>query len=53
MARASNASAFVPAGLSLWELSAGKSTTKKADTDYDKRTKTPDGSPMRKGRIAS
>jgi len=35
---------FVPAGLSLWELSAGRSTTKKADEDYAKRPATPDGS---------
>ncbi len=35
---------FVPAGLSLWELSAGRSTTKKADADYKKRTATPGGS---------
>jgi hypothetical protein len=48
VARTTGAMAFVPAGLSLWELSAGKSTTKKADTDYGKRTKTLDGSPMRK-----
>ncbi len=37
--------AFVPSGLSLWELSAGRRTTAKADTDYGKRASTPDGTP--------
>lgn len=38
--------AFVPAGLSVWELSVEKSgMTAKADDDYGKRTSTPDGSP--------
>ena len=38
--------AFVPAGLSVWELSFEKSgITRKADGDYQKRTSTPDGSP--------
>jgi hypothetical protein len=38
--------AFVPAGLSVWELSVEKSgMTAKADDDYRKRTSTPDGSP--------
>jgi hypothetical protein len=38
--------AFVPAGLSVWELSVEKSgITSKADGDYGKRTSTPDGSP--------
>ncbi len=36
---------FVPAGQSLWELSAGQSTTAKANRDYEKRTTTPDGRP--------
>ena len=36
---------FVPGGQSLWELSAGKSTSAKATTDYEKRTATPDGRP--------
>jgi hypothetical protein len=39
------ATAFIPAGLSLWELSAGKRTTAKANEDYNKRADTPDGSP--------
>jgi hypothetical protein len=38
--------AFVPAGLSVWEVSVEKSgITAKADGDYGKRTSTPDGSP--------
>jgi hypothetical protein len=38
--------AFVPAGLSVWELSVEKSgITAKADGDYGKRATTPDGSP--------
>jgi hypothetical protein len=37
---------MVPTGLSVWELSVGKSgITDKADSDFDKRTSTPDGSP--------
>lgn len=36
---------FVPSGQSLWELSAGQSTSAKATADYDKRTTTPDGRP--------
>ena len=43
--RASEATAFVPRGLSLWELSVEKSVGKKADRDYEKRLSTPDGSP--------
>lgn len=38
-------SAFVPAGLSLWEFSVEKSVGRKADSDYEKRLATPDGSP--------
>ena len=38
----------VPAGLSIWELSAGRSTTAKATEDFNKRLATPDGSPTRK-----
>lgn len=46
IARASGSSPFVPAGLSLWELSVGRrSTNRKADADYEKRLSTPDGSP--------
>jgi len=37
--------AFVPAGRSGWELSAGKPLAPKADEDYGKRTAAPDGSP--------
>ncbi len=37
--------AFVPAGLSVWELSVEKNIASKADGDYGKRTSTPDGSP--------
>ncbi len=37
--------AFVPAGLSVWELSVEKGVTGKADEDYAKRTSPPDGSP--------
>jgi hypothetical protein len=39
---------YVPAGQSLWELSAGQSTNAKATTDYEKRTVTPDGRPTSK-----
>lgn len=45
--RASGATAFVPAGSSVWELSIRKTRpTEKADEDYEKRLQTPDGSPM-------
>lgn len=37
--------AFVPAGLSVWELSVGEQLAKKADEDYAKRVATPDGTP--------
>ena len=43
--RSTEATAFIPLGLSLWELSVEKSVGRKADTDYNKRTATPDGSP--------
>lgn len=43
--RATEATAFVPAGLSVWELSVEKGVGTKADSDYAKRTTTPDGSP--------
>ena len=42
--RATAASPFVPAGLSVWELSAEESVGTKANEDYEKRTTTPDGS---------
>jgi hypothetical protein len=44
-ARASSATAKVPAGLSLWELSTRGAVNSKADADFDKRTTTPDGTP--------
>lgn len=44
--RTAQGNAFVPDGLSVWELSVQKSgITAKADGDYEKRTSTPDGSP--------
>lgn len=45
--RVSGATAFVPAGTSVWELSVRKTRpTEKADDDFEKRLQTPDGSPM-------
>src|SRR4051794_34830093 len=35
----------VPAGLSLWELSTRADVNAKADSDYEKRIDTPDGTP--------
>ena len=43
--RAIAGNAFVPVGLSLWELSTEKNIARKADGDYSKRTSTPDGTP--------
>src|SRR6266542_5266534 len=43
--RASENAPYLPAGLSLWELSVEKSPGSKADGDYAKRTSTPDESP--------
>jgi hypothetical protein len=43
--RATEDALYVPAGLSLWELSGEKNVSSKADKDYAKRTSTPDGSP--------
>ncbi len=43
--RSTEATAYVPRGLSLWELSAGRSTDAKATSDYNKRLATPDGTP--------
>jgi len=37
--------AFLPAGLSLWESSVEKGVNAKANRDYAKRRETPDGSP--------
>ncbi|MGF9663194.1 hypothetical protein AAIH25_15155 [Arthrobacter crystallopoietes] len=44
--RSSNATAWVPDGLSVWELSVNSSPNTKADEDYSKRTGTPDGTPL-------
>jgi hypothetical protein len=43
--RATEATAFLPKGLSLWEMSVNKNVGAKADSDFEKRTSTPDGSP--------
>lgn len=43
--RATEGTAHVPGGLSVWELSVEKSVGTKADKDYGKRLTTPDGSP--------
>lgn len=43
--RSMEATAFVPEGLSVWELSVKRSVGTKADEDYEKRLETPDGSP--------
>jgi hypothetical protein len=44
--RAVTGNSYVPTGLSVWELSVqGSGITAKADSDYAKRTSTPDGSP--------
>jgi len=45
--RASEATAYVPDGLSVWELSTNKNVGTKADADYNKRSTTPDGSPTK------
>ena len=45
--RSTEATAFIPLGLSLWELSVERSVGTKAEADYTKRTTTPDGSPTR------
>jgi len=42
---ATEATPYIPAGLSVWELSVEKSPGAKADRDYKKRDSTPDGSP--------
>lgn len=44
--RAESVTAWVPEGLSVWELSVNKSPGVKADDDYSKRDSTPDGSPI-------
>lgn len=43
--RTTEATPWVPAGLSVWELSVNSSPKAKADEDYSKRADTPDGSP--------
>jgi predicted HicB family RNase H-like nuclease len=43
--RATEPTAFIPNGLSLWELSVEKAVGKKAESDYRKRLTTIDGSP--------
>jgi hypothetical protein len=45
--RTTGGNAFVPDGQSVWELSVGKSITRKADSDFAKRATTPDGSPTK------
>jgi hypothetical protein len=42
---ATEGTAFIPEGLSLWEISAGRNVSTKPDIDFDKRRSTPDGSP--------
>jgi hypothetical protein len=51
--RSSEDAPYVPAGLSLWELSVEKSPGGKADGDYAKRTSTPDASGQRSHGSAS
>ncbi|MBN9622334.1 MAG: hypothetical protein J0H06_05165, partial [Actinobacteria bacterium] len=43
--RSGVATAFIPGGLSVWELSVRKDVGIKADEDHEKRTTTPDGTP--------
>lgn len=43
--RATQATAWVADGLSVWELSVNSSPNTKADGDYSKRADTPDGTP--------
>lgn len=43
--RSGEATAFIPDGLSGWELSVEKNVTRKASEDYDKRIASPDGTP--------
>src|SRR4051794_11284209 len=45
--RTTEPTAFIPEGLSVWELSTDKHVGTKADSDYAKRTTTPDGSPTK------
>ena len=43
--RTTKGTAWVPEGLSVWELSVNSSPNTKADEDYSKRPDTPDGTP--------
>lgn len=43
--RTHKATAWVPEGLSVWELSVNSSPNAKADEDYSKRANTPDATP--------
>lgn len=45
--RSTGSNAWVPQGLSLWELSVEKGVGAKAEADFGKRQTTPDGSPVR------
>ncbi len=45
--KATAANAWIPAGLSLWELSVNSNPGKKSDDDYSKRDTTPDGSALK------
>jgi hypothetical protein len=42
---ATETTAYIPAGLSLWEVSTQKGVKSKSEGDYAKRDSTPDGSP--------
>ncbi|GIU85995.1 MAG: hypothetical protein KatS3mg009_0510 [Acidimicrobiia bacterium] len=44
--RAASSNAWVPDGLSVWELSVNSGAKAKAEQDYRKRDSTPDGSPL-------
>lgn len=45
--KATAANAWIPVGLSLWELSVNSNPGKKSDDDYSKRDTTPDGSDLK------
>jgi hypothetical protein len=45
LVRAANGTAFIPDGVSVWELSVKKGAPAKADEDYAKRVDVPEGSP--------
>lgn len=44
--RTASSNAWVPDGLSVWELSVNSGANAKAEDDYGKRDSTPDGSPL-------